>query len=219
MNRDSTAGGRFRLQSLLVAAEVAAAVVLLVGTALLARSFTRLVETDKGFNAGQSLTFNLLLPDKKYGTPEKQTAFVRELLRQLSGLPGVTAAGLTHRMPLVRDSVLRLIVQGRPPVAKGDLPNTNYYAITPDYLRAFGTPVLRGRGRDEFLDHLNGRGVGARALWRPLHAQPPFARVPVVGGGVVGDALFARGLSLPCATELTDADQDRVIAAVRSFFA
>jgi predicted permease len=145
-SRGNTAGGRFRLQSLLVAAEVAAAVVLLVGTALLARSFTRLVETDKGFNAGQSLTFNLLLPAKKYDTPEKQTAFVRELLRQLSGLPGVTAAGLTHRMPLVRDSVLRLIVQGRPPVAKGDLPNTNYYAITPDYLRAFGTPVLRGRG-------------------------------------------------------------------------
>ncbi len=145
-SRGNTAGGRFRLQSLLVAAEVAAAVVLLVGTALLARSFTRLVETDKGFQPEQALMFNLLLPDKKYSTPEKQTAFVRELLRQLSGLPGVTAAGLTHRMPLVRDSVLRLIVQGRPPVAKGDLPNTNYYAITPDYLRAFGTPVLRGRG-------------------------------------------------------------------------
>ncbi|HVU18239.1 MAG TPA: ABC transporter permease [Candidatus Didemnitutus sp.] len=146
-SRGNTAGGgRFRLQSLLVAAEVAAAVVLLVGTALLARSFTRLVETDKGFHAEQALMFNLLLSDKKYSTPEKQTAFARELLSQLSGLRGVTAAGLTHRMPLVRDSVLRLIVQGRPPVAKGDLPNTNYYAITPDYLRAFGTPVLRGRG-------------------------------------------------------------------------
>ncbi len=148
-SRGNTAGGRLRLQSLLVAAEVAAAVVLLVGTALLARSFTRLVETDKGFQAQQALMFNLLLPDKKYGTPEKKVAFTRELLRQLSGLPGVTAAGLTHRMPLVRDSVLRLIVEGRPPVAKGDLPNTNYYAITPNYLRAFGTPVLRGRGFTE----------------------------------------------------------------------
>ena len=79
-------------------------------------------------------------------------------------------------------------------------------------------PEADGRGRDEFLAHLNGLGVGARALWRPLHAQPPFASAPVLGGGV-GDGLFARGLSLPCATELTDADQDRVIAAVRSFFA
>ncbi len=149
-SRGNTAGGgRLRLQSLLVVAEVAAAVVLLVGTALLARSFERLVETDKGFHAEQALMFNLLLPEKKYGTPEKQRAFTRELLRQLSDLPGVTAAGLTHRMPLIRDSVLRLIVQGRPPVAKGDLPNTNYYAITPDYLRAFGTPVMRGRGFTE----------------------------------------------------------------------
>ncbi len=148
-SRGNTAGGRLRLQSLLVAVEVAAAVVLLVGTALLARSFTRLVETDKGFRAEQALMFNLLLPEKKYDTPEKQRAFTRELLHQLSGLPGVSAAGLTHRMPLVRDSVLRLIVEGRPPVAKGDLPNTNYYAITPDYLRAFGTPVIRGRGFTE----------------------------------------------------------------------
>jgi dTDP-4-amino-4,6-dideoxygalactose transaminase len=79
-------------------------------------------------------------------------------------------------------------------------------------------PEADGRGRDEFLAHLNGAGVGARALWRPLHAQPPFASSAVIGGGV-GDGLFARGLSLPCATELTDADQDRVIAAVRAFFA
>jgi dTDP-4-amino-4,6-dideoxygalactose transaminase len=78
-------------------------------------------------------------------------------------------------------------------------------------------PEADGRGRDELLQHLNGVGVGARSLWRPLHAQPPYVSVPVVGGGV-GDGLFGRGVSLPCATELTDADQDRVIEAVRSFF-
>jgi len=73
-------------------------------------------------------------------------------------------------------------------------------------------------GRDELLEHLQARGVGARALWRPLHAQPPFLTAPVLGGAV-GDGLFGRGLSLPCATELTETDQDRVIEAVRSFFA
>ena len=79
-------------------------------------------------------------------------------------------------------------------------------------------PEGDGRGRDDFLEHLQARGVGARALWRPLHAQPPVLAAPVLGGAV-GDGLFGRGLSLPCATELTDADQDRVIEAVRSFFA
>ncbi len=67
--------------------------------------------------------------------------------------------------------------------------------------------------RDGLLTHLATRGVDARPLWRPLHAQPPYAGVPVVGGAVADD-LFERGLSLPCSTELTDADQDVVIAAV-----
>jgi dTDP-4-amino-4,6-dideoxygalactose transaminase len=79
-------------------------------------------------------------------------------------------------------------------------------------------PEGDGRGRDHLLEHLQGRGVGARALWRPLHAQPPFLSAPVLGGAV-GEGLFARGVSLPCATDLTETDQDRVIEAVRSFFA
>ncbi|NUQ32760.1 MAG: DegT/DnrJ/EryC1/StrS aminotransferase, partial [Dermatophilaceae bacterium] len=79
-------------------------------------------------------------------------------------------------------------------------------------------PEGDGPGRDDFLAHLHVRGVGARALWRPLHAQPPFLGAPVLGGAV-GEALFGRGLSLPCATDLREADQDRVIEAVRAFVA
>ena len=71
-------------------------------------------------------------------------------------------------------------------------------------------------GRDGLLDHVTARGIGARALWRPLHAQPPFRDVRVIGSGATSDALFARGLSLPCATELTEDDQARVIDAVLS---
>jgi len=69
-------------------------------------------------------------------------------------------------------------------------------------------------GRDALLEKLMARGVGARALWRPLHAQPPFRSARVVGSGQTSEALFDRGLSLPCATELTDDDQSRVIDAV-----
>jgi dTDP-4-amino-4,6-dideoxygalactose transaminase len=77
-------------------------------------------------------------------------------------------------------------------------------------------PEEDGRGRDEMLAHLQSRGVGARALWRPLHLQPPFAGARTLGG-VVGESLFERGLSLPCSTELTEADQDLVIEAVLAF--
>lgn len=72
--------------------------------------------------------------------------------------------------------------------------------------------------RNALLDHLAGRGIGARALWRPLHQQPPFSRSVRIGG-TVSQSLFDRGLSLPCSTTLTGADQHRVIEAVRDFFA
>jgi dTDP-4-amino-4,6-dideoxygalactose transaminase len=70
--------------------------------------------------------------------------------------------------------------------------------------------------RDGLLAHLDQAGIGARALWRPLHAQPPYAGDPVLGGSV-SDDLFERGLSLPCSTDLTEADQQRVIDAVLSY--
>jgi dTDP-4-amino-4,6-dideoxygalactose transaminase len=69
--------------------------------------------------------------------------------------------------------------------------------------------------RDAVLDFLHARGIGARAVWRPLHLQPPL-RDAVVLGGEVAESLFQRGLSLPCSTDLSQSDQDRVIEAVRA---
>jgi dTDP-4-amino-4,6-dideoxygalactose transaminase len=72
--------------------------------------------------------------------------------------------------------------------------------------------------RDGLLDQLARHGVGARALWRPLHQQPPFSHFCTLGGQVAA-SLFDRGLSLPSSTDLSDGDHDRVVAAVRSYFA
>ena len=74
----------------------------------------------------------------------------------------------------------------------------------------------RNGGRDGLLDHLAAAGVDARPLWRPLHDQPIYAGMPVVGGAV-GEDLFRRGLSLPCSTDLTFEDQERVLAAIRAW--
>ncbi|KQY50246.1 MULTISPECIES: aminotransferase class I/II-fold pyridoxal phosphate-dependent enzyme [unclassified Nocardioides] len=71
--------------------------------------------------------------------------------------------------------------------------------------------------RDALLEHLAREGVGARALWRPLHQQPPFSGARTIGGDVA-TSLFDRGLSLPCSTDLSADDHARVVAAVRSFF-
>jgi dTDP-4-amino-4,6-dideoxygalactose transaminase len=64
------------------------------------------------------------------------------------------------------------------------------------------------------LAFLGDRGIGARAVWRPLHLQPPLRDAAVLGGAV-SESLFHRGLSLPCSTDLTESDQNRVIDAVR----
>ena len=68
--------------------------------------------------------------------------------------------------------------------------------------------------RDAVLAHLRENRIDARALWRPLSSQPPFAHHRLIGGPV-GAALFARGFSLPCATTLSESQQDRVIEALR----
>lgn len=73
------------------------------------------------------------------------------------------------------------------------------------------------REREAAQAHLESRGIGARPLWRPLHLQPPFAGAARLRGEVAA-SLFERGLSLPCSTDLTTSDQDRVIDAVQSFF-
>lgn len=73
--------------------------------------------------------------------------------------------------------------------------------------------------RDGVLARLEAAGIGARALWRPLHSQPPFADHGVIAQDPtqpVGSDLFARGISLPCSTSLSDQDQERVCTALRA---
>ena len=144
--RGSTEGGaRGRLRSALVVIEVTFALVLLGGAGLLARSFIQLANVDPGFIPENATLMRLSLPQRKYPQPEQQTAFVNALLEQIKNLPGVQASGVTHSMPLVGDYVLGFNIEGRPAIDPADLPSTNYYAVTPDYFRAMGIRLVRGR--------------------------------------------------------------------------
>lgn len=144
--RGSTEGGaRGRLRSALVVIEVTLALVLLGGAGLLARSFMQLANVDPGFMPENATMLRLSLPQKKYAQPEQQNAFANSLLERLKDLPGVQAVGVTHSMPLVGDYVLAFNIEGRPAIAPADLPSTNYYSVTPDYFRAMGIRLVRGR--------------------------------------------------------------------------
>jgi len=144
--RGSTEGGaRGRLRSALVVTEVTFALVLLGGAGLLARSFMQLTHVDPGFVPENATLMRLSLPQKKYAEKDQQIAFANALLERVKSLPGIQAAGITQSMPLVGDYVLTFNIEGRPAIAPSDLPSTNYYAVTPDYFRAMGIRLVRGR--------------------------------------------------------------------------
>ncbi len=144
--RGSTEGGtRGRFRSALVILEVAFALVLLGGAGLLARSFMALTHVDPGFNPDNATVLRLSLPEKKYAKPEQQIAFVDSLVERLQALPGVQATGVTQAMPLLGEWVLAFAIEGRPEIPPSDWPSTSYYAVTPDYFRAMGIRLVRGR--------------------------------------------------------------------------
>src|SRR2546423_4419231 len=144
--RGSTEGGaRGRLRSALVVIEVTFALVLLGAAGLLARSFMQLANVDPGFIPENATLMRLSLPQKKYAEHDQQIAFANALLERIKNLPGVQAVGVTHSMPLVGAYVLGFNIEGRPHIDPADLPSTNYYSVTPDYFRAMGIRLIRGR--------------------------------------------------------------------------
>jgi putative ABC transport system permease protein len=136
--------GRHRLRGALVVAEVAIAVVLLAGAGLLVRSFDRLRHVDRGFQPDGALAVSLSLPQEKYASAEQIGGFAGQVLERLGALPGVTAAGVVQDLPFAGGlNFFCLLVEGHPPPDQCDA--TRYYAISPDYFRAMGIAVRRGR--------------------------------------------------------------------------
>jgi putative ABC transport system permease protein len=145
-SRGSSAGpGRRRLRSALVVAEVSLSLVLLIGAGLTIRSFLKLSHVNPGFNPANVLTVELTLPDLKYEKPDQRRQFVDAVLPEIANLPGVTFAGVTQVLPFTGNYVLAVLFEGRPPAKPSDVPSTNYYAVSPDYFRAMGIPLKRGR--------------------------------------------------------------------------
>src|SRR5262249_46522810 len=114
--RGSSAGPRARLvRNALVVAEMAIALVLLVGAGLLVKSFVRLQGVAPGLHADRALTLRRRIPDVRYAEEPRQVRFYDEVLRRVAALPGVEAASLTSDLPLGgSDSFLGFAIEGRP---------------------------------------------------------------------------------------------------------
>ena len=140
-----TTGGHHRIRSSLVITEVAVALVLLVGAGLLIRSFIRLQQVNPGFNTKNAMSANVALPGRKYPNSDQYLSFFTQLIEKIAALPGVVAVGATQSLPIQGDYLVGFNIQGRPPDPPGEDKSTNYYAVTPDYFKAMGIPLLRGR--------------------------------------------------------------------------
>ena len=144
--RGSTEGGvRGRLRGALVVIEVTIALVLLGGAGLLARSFIQLTQVYPGFVPENATTMRVSLPQDKYSTREQRIAFADALLERVKNLPGVQAVGLTDTMPLVGDYMLGFSIEGHAVIDRSELPRLYHSVVSPDYFRAMGIRLARGR--------------------------------------------------------------------------
>ncbi len=143
--RGTTAGGRqSRLRSLLVVGETSLACVLLIGAGLLLHSFVNLLRADPGFRPQQVLTASVILPYEQYREPAPRVLFFQHLIAALQNAPGVTAAGIGSDLPWTGydGNADGYRIEGRPPDYQT---MARYHIASPDYFRALGTPLLRGR--------------------------------------------------------------------------
>jgi putative ABC transport system permease protein len=141
-----TSRGGARIRTTLVIVEVALAVTLLAGAGLLIRSFSKLAAVDPGFQVTPALTFDLTLPEARYGEEAKQIAFFDELMPRLKALPGVEAAAGVISLPLTGASiVLTFEIAGRPPLPPSQQPAMQVRVATTGYFEAIGIPLKRGR--------------------------------------------------------------------------
>ena len=141
----TVSGSRQRMRSLLVIAEVALAVILVVGAGLMIRSLSALGRIDLGFTPDHMLTMRLALPAAKYDSPEKVVDFYRRLMEGVRAVPGVESAGAVRSLPLatsIGDYGLDVegYVESPGRNAKGD-----WQIVTDGAFEAMGARLLRGR--------------------------------------------------------------------------
>ncbi|MGH9541727.1 MAG: ABC transporter permease [Terriglobales bacterium] len=142
-------GGRGRLRSALIVAEVALSVVLLVGAGLMLRSLDSLLRVPLGFQPQRLWIADVSLPSDSpaYSQPAAVARFFDQLVARVQRVPGVAAVAAASALPLEDGQTTNgaFVIADRPAVAENLLPYAEYREVTPGYFRAMGIPLLRGR--------------------------------------------------------------------------
>ena len=151
--RGNVGGGSSRLRNVLVSAEVALALVLLVGASLLLQTFFSLRNQYSGIGGANVLTLRTQLSRTKYPDSQKRAAFYSQVLQRVQTLPGIVSAGYTTTIPLVwKGGTSGFWPEGRSVAeakASGLSFDSNHRQISSDYLKTMGIPLVRGRAFTE----------------------------------------------------------------------
>ncbi|MEX2049062.1 MAG: ABC transporter permease [Gemmatimonadota bacterium] len=243
--RGSTIGReRLHARSVLVVGQVALALVLLVGSGLMVRSFQELRSVDPGFEADGVMTFRLSLPPSKYPNPEATAQFYDQLLERLEAIPGVSAAAGINTLPLTGGGAILTAQIDDHPVPEGEFPPTFLARrAMPGYFSTMGVPLIEGR---EFTSDDHNARLGSliisesvkQQFWpneSALGKRITQAGAPARVVGVVGD-VHDTGLEVPAEqfvykpmldsvgggvramvmTVRTDGDPDALVPAIRA---
>jgi putative ABC transport system permease protein len=140
------AAGR-RLRGVLVTAQVALSLVLLIGAGLQVRSLVRLLHVDPGFDTTNVLSLDVSLPERRYPDGPAQSAYFEKAVEAVRALPGVVSAAAVSTVPLTGNQIIFSLeeLEGRPPAAPGDHQSAYWFAVTPDYFATLKLPLKRGR--------------------------------------------------------------------------
>ncbi len=142
--------GGSRLRSTLVVAEIALALVLLVGAGLMTRSFLATLRTSAGFRTDHTLMLNVSVPETRYKDADHRREYLRRLLDATAAVPGVTGSALSTTEPFNWLIDMRFLLPGQSKDAPDTLRQTAAYdAVNPAYFATLGVPVLQGRAFDD----------------------------------------------------------------------
>jgi putative ABC transport system permease protein len=141
----SVARGGRRLQSALIVAELAVAIVLLIAAGLLVRSFDKLAGVDPGFRASQLLALAVPLPTQAYANGAQIRTFYRQALDKIHRLPQIEQAGLASDVPLQARNTGSFALEGRRTGPNMTPPSVHYTWVLGDYGQSLGVPLVRGR--------------------------------------------------------------------------
>ena len=149
--RAGESAGPRRARAFLAVAEIALAMVLLMGAGLLIRSFSALTSVNPGFDPNHLVKAMISLPQFQYSKPAQWTAFSQELIRRLQAQPGMQDSAIAGPLPIVDCCVtLAFQIVGNPPSQAGASDTANYVPASPQYFSVMGIPLRRGRLFNEY---------------------------------------------------------------------